>query len=65
MIRRRVRELGINLLGVQEARIAAGARVVGGYVVLASGADRGTLGCELGAGIEKPYASVDGKGYFF
>ena len=60
-----MRELGINLLGVQEARAAAGARVVNGYVVLASGADRGTLGCELLADTEMPYASVDGRGYFF
>ena len=35
------------------------------YVVLASGADRGTLGCELWADTGEPYASVDGKGYFF
>ena len=51
------------MLGVQEARTAAGARTVDGYVVLASGADRGTLGCELWADTEKPYASVDGKEY--
>ena len=56
-------ELGINLLGVQEARTAAGSRVVDGYVVLASGAEKGTLGCELWADTEKPYASVDGKEY--
>ena len=55
LIRRQVRELGVNLLGVQEARSAAGARVVDGYVVLASGADRGTLGCELWADAERPY----------
>ena len=61
LIRRQVRELGVNLLGVQEARSAAGARVVDGYVVLASGADRGTLGCELWADTERPYASIDGK----
>ena len=30
LIRRQVRELGINLLGVQEARTAAGARIVDG-----------------------------------
>ena len=65
LIRRQVRELGINSLGVQEARTAAGAWIVDGYVVLASGTDRGTLGCELWAGTEKPYASVDGKEYFF
>ena len=65
LIRRQVRELGINLLGVQEARTAAGARIVDGYVVLASGADRGNLGCELWADTEIPYASVDGKEYFF
>ena len=65
LIRRQVRELGINLLGVQEARTAAGARIVDGYVVLASGADRGTLGCELWADTEKPYASIDGKDYCF
>ena len=40
-------------------------RVVDGYVVLASGADRGTLGCGLWAGAERPYASVDGKDFFF
>ena len=61
LIRRQVREIGINLLGVQEARTAAGSRVVDGYVVLASGADRGTLGCELWADVERPYAIVDGK----
>ena len=65
LIWRQVRELGINLLGVQEARTAAGARVVDGYVVLASGADRGTLGYELWADTGMPYASVDGKDYFF
>ena len=65
LLRRQVRELGINLLEVQEARAAAGARIADGYVVLASGADRGTLGCELWADTEKPYASVDGKEYFF
>ena len=65
LIRRQVRELGVNMLGVQEARAAAGARVVDGYVVLASGADRGTLGCELWADTEKPYASVDGKDFSF
>ena len=64
LIRRQVRELGINLLGAQEARTAAGSQIVDGYVVLASGADRGTLGCELWADTEKPYASVDGKDYF-
>ena len=65
LIRRQVREIGINMLGVQEARAAAGSRVVDGYVVLASGADRGTLGCELWADTEKPFASVDGKDNFF
>ena len=65
LIRRQVRELGINLLGVQEARTAAGARVVDGYVALASGADRGTLGCELWADTENLYASIDGKDYCF
>ena len=65
LIRRQVRELGVNLLGVQEARSAAGARIVDGYVVLASGADRGTLGCELWADTESPYASTDGKDYCF
>ena len=65
LIRRQVRELGVNLLGVQEARSAAGARVVDGYVVLASGADRGTLGCEPWADAERPYASIDGKDYCF
>ena len=34
LIRSQVRELGINLLGVQEAGSAAGARVVDGYIVL-------------------------------
>ena len=63
LIRRQVREIGINLLGVQEARTAAGSRVVDGYVVLASGAGRGTLGCELWADVERPYAIVDGKDY--
>ena len=61
LIRRQVRELGVNLLGVQEARSAAGARVVDCFVVLASGAGRGTLGCELWADAERPYASIDGK----
>ena len=65
LIRRQVRELGVNLLGVQEARSAAGARVVDGYVVLASVADRGTLGCELWADTGSPYASFDGKDYCF
>ena len=65
LIRRQVRELGANLLGVQEARSAAGARVVDGFVVLASGANKGTLGCGLWADVEKPYASVDGKDYCF
>ena len=65
LIRRQARELGIKLLGVQEARSAAGARTVDGCVVLASGADRGTLGCELWADTEGPYASIDGKEYFF
>ena len=65
LIRRQVRELGINLLGVQGARTAAGARIVDGYVVLAPGAGRGTLGCELWADTAKPYASADGKEYFF
>ena len=55
----------MNLLGVQEVRSAAGARVVDGFVVLASGADKGTLGCELWAGSERPYASIDGKDYCF
>ena len=58
-----MRKLGINLLGVQEARSPAGARVVDGYMVLASGSDRGTLGCELWADTECPYASVDGRDY--
>ena len=53
-----MRELGINMLGDQEARTAAGTRVVDGCVVLASGADRGTLGCELWADSEKPYMPV-------
>ena len=65
LIRNQVHELGISLLGVQEARSAAGARVVDGYIVLASGADRGTLGCELWADTAKPYASIDGKDYCF
>ena len=65
LIRRQVRELGVNLLGVQEARSAAGARVVDGFVVFASGADRGTLGCELWADAERLYASIDGKDYCF
>ena len=65
LIRRQVRELGVNLLGVQEARSAAGACIVDGYVVLAPGADRGTLGCELWADTENPYASIDGKDYCF
>ena len=60
-----MRELGINLLGVQEARSSPGARVVGGYIVLASGSDRGTLGCELWADTGRPYASIDGKDYHF
>ena len=60
-----MRELGINLLGLQEARSPPGARVVDGYIVLASGSDKGTLGCELWADTESPYASVDGKDYRF
>ena len=63
LVRSQVRKLGINLLGVQEARSPAGARVVDGYMVLASGSDRGTLGCELWADTECPYASVDGRDY--
>ena len=65
LIRSQVRELGINLLGVQEARSPPGARVVDGYIVLASGSDRGTLGCELWADTECPYASVDGRDHCF
>ena len=55
----------MNLLGVQEAGSATGARVVDGFVVLAPRADKGTLGCELWADAERPYASVDGKDYCF
>ena len=65
LIKRQVRELGVNLLSVQEARSAAGSRVVDGFVVLASGADKGTLGCGLWADAERPYASIDGKDYCF
>ena len=65
LIKRQVRELGMKLLGVQEARSAAGSRVVDGFVVLAPGADKGTLGCELWADADKPYASIDGKGCCF
>ena len=54
LIRRQVRGIGINTLGVQEARVAAGSRPVDGYVVLASGADRGTRGCELCAVLKTP-----------
>ena len=64
-IRRQVRELGVHLLGVQEARSAAGARLVDGYIVLSSGSDGGALGCELWADAETPYASLDGKDYSF
>ena len=32
LIRRQVRELGVTMLGVQQARVAAGARIVDGYV---------------------------------
>ena len=60
-----MRELGINLLGVQEASSPPGARVVDGYIVLSSGSDKGTLGCELWADTESPYASADGKDYCF
>ena len=65
LIRSQVHELGINFLGVQEERSAAGARVVDDYIELASGADRGTLGCELWADSAKPYASIGGKDYCF
>ena len=47
------------------ACMSPGARVVDGYIVLASGSDRGTLGCELWADTERPYASIDGKDYHF
>ena len=65
LIRSQVRELGISLLGVQEARSPPGAREVDGYIVLASGSDRGTLGCELWADTERPHASGDGKDLHF
>ena len=65
LIRRQVRELGVHLLGVQEARTAAGSRLVDGYVVLASGADCGTLGCELWADTTVPYATLGGKDFHF
>ena len=52
-------------MGVQEARSPPGARIVDDYIVLSSGADRGTLGCELWADTVGPYASVDAKDYRF
>ena len=38
---------------------------VDGVVVLASGALRGCLGCELWARVDEPYAQCDGKDYHF
>eukprot|EP00972_Heterocapsa_arctica_P018263 2696990-Heterocapsa_arctica.AAC.1 len=56
-----MRDEGVLFMGIQEARSAAGARVVEDFLVLSSGAQRGNLGCELWVDLALPYATDVGK----
>ena len=57
---------GVILAGLQEARAKqAGMRTGKRYLAIRSAGVRGTLGCELWASRELPYATVDGKEQYF
>ena len=57
-MRRQVRERGILLMGVQEARTPEGARAVDGFLVISTGPCGQNLGCELWIDLEAVYARV-------
>eukprot|EP00959_Pyramimonas_sp_CCMP1952_P047745 996638-Pyramimonas_sp.AAC.1 len=51
----------LHLIGVEGSRNARGVRMSGPFLVLASGALDGGLGCELWVNIEEPLARAKGK----
>lgn len=61
-LRRQFRDLGVAIVGFQESRTAAESYQVDGFLVIASGAIKGNLGCELWVDLRAPLVKQDGRG---
>ncbi|CAK0861696.1 unnamed protein product, partial [Prorocentrum cordatum] len=60
LIRNQILAQDYLLVGIQEARNVSGKRTPKGFIILASGAQKGNLGCELWVSASAPYVYVDG-----